>query len=193
MSTGGVAKFVSIVGVHFPRYDSGETDEAIWQASLTKLLSRFDDAVLMRAAERIIATRDPKRDGKWFPAPKECIAACEWVRPAVEAAKRPMLDVDKAPKEYSPERHKLALDCLGTELGIEAVKARWHVALYYFIYRNARMPQGTEIDAVKRASSEFFDAVKACERGDFGPVSPSLARLGKSIAQRVDTYVKGSE
>lgn len=195
MSAAGVGKFIGIVAVHFPkpRFEDTDTDEVIWQASLTRMLGHFDDVVLARAADSIIRTRDRKKDGAFFPVPKDCIEACEHAARIVEHEKRPKLIVDKEPKVFSPERHRLALDCLGTELGIEAVKARWHGALYDFIYRNARMPKGTEIEAVKSASKAFYAEVKACEQGERGDLSQPLARLGRSIAQRREDYAKTIE
>lgn len=196
MSAEAVGKFVSIIATSFPvkRWEN-ESDEALWLAGMVSDLAHFGPDVLIKAANEIRRTRQPKRDGAFFPAPSECIAACEKAKRALELETigRTMLTVDKAPTGFSPARHKLALDLLATELGIEAVKARWHGALYDFIYRNARMPKGTEIDAVKRASKEFFEAVKACERGEMGELSPNLARLGRGIAKRREDYAKSVE
>lgn len=190
MSAQGVAKFIGIVSVHFPkpRFEDTDTDEVIWQGSLTRMLGHFDDDVLARAADTIIRTRDRKKDGAFFPVPKDCIDACERAAESIRLEKIPLIAVDKAPSGFSPARHKLALDCLGSPLGIEAVKDRWHGTLYDFIYRNARMPKGTEIDACKREARAFFEEIEACERGERGEVSGRLARLGRNIAARRDEY-----
>lgn len=192
MSAEGVDQFISVIAVHFPkpRFEDLDTDEVIWQASLTRMLGHFDDAVLARAADTIIRTRDRKKDGAFFPVPKECIQACERAAEAIELEKRPLaIAVDKEPPGFSPDRHRLALDLLSSPLGIEAVRGRWHGTLYDFIYRNARMPRGTEIEAVKHDARAFHAAVEACERGEMGELSKPLARLGRGIAARRDAYV----
>lgn len=195
MSAEGVGKFIGIIAVHFPkpRFEDTDSDEVIWQASLTRLLGHYDDAVLARAADTIIRTRDRKKDGAFFPIPSECISACDRAKRDIELLSAPKLTVDRQPSGFSPDRHRLALDLLGSELGIEAVRARWHGALYDFIYRNARMPKGSEVEAVKRASREFFEEIEACESGKRGEVSKPLARLGRKIAQRREDYAKSIE
>lgn len=114
-----------------------------------------------------------KRDGAFFPAPSECIAACEKAKRARTGDAWPH-DADRrqAASGFNPDRHKLALDLLGSELGIEALKARWHGALYDFIYRNTRMPKGTEIDAVKRVAR----VLRCCE-------GVRARRNGRAVAQ----------
>lgn len=196
MSAEAVGKFVSIIATSFPikRWEN-ESDEALWLAGMVSDLAHFGPDVLTKAANDIRRTRQPKRDGAFFPSPSECIAACEKAKRSLdlETLGRTMLTVNKEPSGFNPDRHKLALGLLGTELGVEAVKARWHGALYDFIYRNARMPNGSEVDAVKRASREFFDAVRACENGQAGELSVPLARLGNNIAKRREDWAKAHE
>lgn len=196
MSTDAVAKFIGMIALCFPkpRFED-EGDEALWSGLMVSTLGAYSPAVLTKAAQTIVATRDRKKDGAFFPVPSECIAACEKAKRALELETigRTMLTVDKEPSGFNPDRHELALDMLGSDLGLEAVRARWHGALYDFIYRNARMPKGTEIDAVKRASREFFEAVKACERGEMGDQSASLARLGRNIVARREKYAQSIE
>lgn len=195
MSAEAVGKFVSIIATAFPakRWEN-ESDEALWLAGMVSDLSHFGPDVLTKAANDIRRTRHPKKDGAFFPAPSECIAACEKAKRAIDnASSMPLLAGNKEPSGFSPDRHQLAIDLLGTELGMEALKARWHGALYDFIYRNARLPKGTEIDAVKRASKGFFEDVKTCERGGAGELSPGLARLGNNIARRREAYAKSVE
>jgi hypothetical protein len=189
-----VKKFISVVALCFPkpRFED-EGDEALWSALMLKTVGHYSHEVLSRAANTIVSTRDRKKDGAYFPVPSECIAACEKAKRIVECEQHPMLTVDKAPSGFSPDRHKLAIDLLGTDLGVEAVKGRWHGALYDFIYRNAKMPVGSEIDMVKRKSKEFFDAVRACELGKAGDLSKPLAQLGNNIARRREDWAKNHE
>lgn len=199
MSAEGVGKFISIVAVHFPkpRFDDPDVDVELWQASLTRMLDRFSDAVLARAADRIIRTRDRKKDGAFFPVPSECIAACESTERVLAAeeriAKTPLLAVDKAPKEWSRERHQLALDILGTPLGMEAVRERWHGALYDFFYAHQRMPSPAELVGVKAKARAFLAAIAECEQGAHGELSKPLARLGNSIRARRENYARSIE
>jgi hypothetical protein len=194
MSEQAITKFVAMIAPVFPppRHDDDD-DARIWLAIYAKALAPFSAEVIAKAAETITLTRSRKKDGAFFPEPSECVAACEKAQRVLEAQQRPMLTVNRQPSGFSPDRHQLALDLLGTELGIEAVQARWHGALYDFAYRHARLPRGTEIDAVKRVSREFFRDVRACELGERGELSKPLARLGNAIARRRENWAKAHE
>lgn len=198
MSAEGVGKFISIVAVHFPkpRFDDPDVDIELWQASLTRALGGFTDAALARAADRIVRTRT-KKDGAFFPVPAECIAACEEAARVIAAEERmantPMLAVDKAPKEWSRERHQLALDMLGSPLGLEAVRERWHGALYDFYYAHQRMPSPAELAGVKANARAFLATITECERGECGELSKPLARLGNAIRARRENYARSIE
>ncbi len=81
---------------------------------------------------------------------------------------------------------------------MEAVRNRWHGALYDFIYRNARMPtSAAEVDAVKAASAAFFADVEKCERGEISAAPDfdvrRLGQLGRGIINRREKHAKAIE
>ncbi|WP_072389806.1 hypothetical protein [Hyphomicrobium sp. CS1GBMeth3] len=184
-----VGKFISIVALCFPkpRFED-EGDEALWTGLMVRQLGHYAPDVLSRAADTVVRTRSKKKDGAYFPEPSECIAACESAKRVIEAERTPMLTVNKQPSGFSPERHRLALDLLGSPMGIEAIKGQWHAQLYDFIYRNARMPAGTEIGALKSAAASLVREVEAIERGDINAHPDlnhkKLAELGRHVLGR---------
>lgn len=198
MSNEAVSQFVAVISPCFPapRFED-DGDFKLWLAVLTKAIGHHSPQAIAKAAETIVFTRSRKRDGAFFPEPSECIAACEKAARVLAAeermAKTPMLAVDKAPKEWSRERHQLALDILGTPLGLEAVRERWHGALYDFYYAHQRMPSPAELVGVKAKARAFLAAIAECEQGAHGELSKPLARLGNSIRARRENYARSIE
>lgn len=193
MSAEAVAKFIGTIAICFPkpRFED-EGDEALWTGVMVSTLGGFSPETLSKAAHSIVTMRT-KKDGAYFPVPAECIAACEKAARVIEAQKRPMLAVDTRPKEWSRERHQLALDMLSTPLGLEAVRERWHGALYDFMYANARLPSPAELAGVKANARAFLAAIAECEQGAHGELSKPLARLGNSIRARRESYARTIE
>jgi hypothetical protein len=202
MSNEAVSQFVAIISPCFPtpRFED-DGDFKLWLAVLTKAIGHHRPEAIVKAAETIVFTRSRKRDGSFFPEPSECILACDRAARIVEAEKnardRPLLAVDKAPKEWSPECHRLALDMLGTPMGLEAVRERWHGALYDFMYARQRMPSPAEVTELKAKSKAFREDIAAIERGEL-KTHPSfdarkLAQLGRSIAKRREDYARTVE
>jgi len=181
-----IGKFISVVDLHFPkpRFASDDLEEA-WVTSLVKFLAPYDAVVLNRASEHILKTRDPKRDGKWFPVPSEIIAACDLMRRAIQIEQTPLLTHGQRDQNLDAGwRVDLANDLVKTPLGREAAKKGWIGALWAFCRRAARLPEARELPAVKAEAQVFDEALDACERGEAGPMSRKLAELGRSIKDR---------
>ena len=181
-----VTKLISTIELHFPMSKfADETNEEAWTASMVRFLSPYSPDVLGRAAEHIIKTRDPKRDGKWFPVPSEIIAACDLMRRAIQIEQTPLLTHGQRDQNLDAGwRVDLANDLVKTPLGREAAKKGWIGALWAFCRRAARLPEARELPAVKAEAQVFDEALDACERGEAGPMSRKLAELGRSIKDR---------
>lgn len=186
MSQIGVAKFIAAVGLHFPRpkFNEDETSETAWMASMVRCLGGYDDEVLEEAAGRIIATRNPKRDGKFFPVPSECTAFCEQACRALNMAATPLLEKPKS-DEWSPDRKKLADDLVSGELGKRAVREGWLGMLHVFCRRHARLPTSEhEIAECRREAVAFNRAYEDCKNGNGGEAGEQLVELGESMMKR---------
>jgi len=185
-----IAAFIATIAMHFPipkLNDDAQVEGFI--LSIERMIGHFGPQVLKAAADSILRNRDRKRDGAFFPTPKDCIDACERAKRAIEAKSAPMLEVAKRPVEWSRERHELALDLLRTPMGELASAEGWHGSLYDFAYSRARLPNPSEVGEVKRIAAEFEAAKKACEEGRVSWGARDLARLGQNIARRRDRIV----
>lgn len=82
MNKTAVMKFIALVEVHFPRpkFSGDEAKETLWLRSMAEILGEFEPDVLMKAAEKIVRTRNPQTESSMFPKPSECIAACHAVQ-----------------------------------------------------------------------------------------------------------------
>ena len=189
MSADPIAKFISVVDVHFPkpRFISEDIEDA-WIASMVKFLAPYDAAVLNRAAEHILKTRDPKKDGKWFPVPSEIIAVCDLMQRAIQLEAAPPLlsHGRKDQSEWAGWRVELADDLIKTQMGHEASKRGWIGSLWSFCRRFARLPDAREVSSVKADAAKFDEDLEMCERGEAGPNSKLLAELGRKMKARRD-------
>jgi hypothetical protein len=155
MSQIGVAKFIAAVALHFPRpkFNEDEGMEGAWMASMNRVLSHYPDEILADAAMRILAKRNPKRDGRFFPTPSECVEFCDESVDVRRLRETPLLE---APKEMPYDaRCNLARDLMQSPMGVLARKEGWSESMFYFIVDHARVPGGTEIDHCKREAVEF--------------------------------------
>lgn len=184
-----VSKFIAVVGLHFPRpkFADDETMETAWMASMRRALEGYDDAVLAAAAERIICTRKPKRDGRFFPVPSECTEACEYVCKLKEALATPLLAAP--PSNRYEWRYKLADELILTPLGKQAGDEGWLLALHDFIRAHGRLPtQPWEITKCKASANGFDEAYETVLRGEGGVANAALERLGASMLARREAY-----
>lgn len=210
MSGDPIAKFISVIDLHFPkpRFASEDVEDA-WVTSMVKFLAPYDDVVLGRAAEHILKTRDPRKDGKWFPVPSEIIAICDTFKVVCAVEKDgvqvPLLSHgQRDSSEWASWRGERADELIqATEVGRVAAKQGWVGALWSFIRFGGlkhdrwgrrttaqpdtpRLPTADEVAALKAEAKVFDEALDRCERGEAGAHSKVLAELGRQIRARRD-------
>lgn len=173
-----VAKFIAAVSVHFPAAAKGD-DGDLWLRSMDRVLRGMEPEVLALAAEIIIETRDPsKPGGRFFPAPRECIAACNEARNRMTLAKpRPLLAAPKG-DDMSEDRIKFANILVQTEMGRQAAREGWVGTLWDFCRKQARLPTSEhEVAQCRRIAAEVDDLMAQIELGQFDAGALSVAVL----------------
>lgn len=195
-SENDVRKFVMAVGVHFPPLAQG--DEAdVWMASMARVLGRMETHVLSAAAALIIETRNPKRDGKWFPTPSECIVACDTARQRIENDKRgskPLLshgERDQSP--WASWRCDLADTLIKTPMGERAAAGGWIVTLWNFCREHGRLPSEEQARAMAVSAGDIPKLIEDLE-SDPNALAQMCARWGRSFVERrqqMAAYVSG--
>ena len=182
-----IARFIAVVALHFPRpkFNEDEAMEGAWIASMNRALGGFSSDTIAAAASQIVSSRKPKRDGRFFPVPAECVEICTEIERFAKMAATPLLAApDK--NEWSDERLALAFDLVKGELGMRAAREGWIAALYRFCRKQMRLPNGPEIDRCVREAAAFDRCLEGVRHGAAGKISGSLAELGKSILARRD-------
>lgn len=179
-----VNQFVMAVGVHFPPLAQGD-DAKVWVASMERVLSRMEPKVLAKAAEIIIATRNPKRDGKWFPTPSECIAACDQARADLALENRaPLLshgNRDQSP--WASWRQDTADMLIKTEMGKRAVKDGCILTLWNFCRENGRLPSEDVYAQMIRGADKTLELIERIANETDG-VAQACARFGQTVLER---------
>lgn len=163
-------QFIGVVESFFPRPKLSGDDgrEAIWLRTMLDLLSPYEDDVLLEAANTIIRTRDPDKDGTMFPKPVECIAACDKAKDLKRVRSTPLLESQDAIRRraernqaWSAERVEFATElCESTAIGRRAAKEGWVLQLHDFCRENMRLPTtDAEVDVLVRSSANFRNLV----------------------------------
>lgn len=185
MSERGVAQFIAVVGLHFPRpkFNDDEALEAAWVASMTRTLSGFSDDVLARAAQRILERRHPKRDGAYFPKPAECSDICLDVQKLHKLSEVPLLARPKG-DDWSDDRLALAFDLVNGEMGRRAAREGWVDGLYHFARKNMRLPQPAEIGTLIAGVRETERIIAELDAGPASMLTTAIIRFGKSVLAR---------
>ena len=178
-----VQKFIAVVELHFPRpkFGGDEQMEAAWLKSMNKVLAGYSDDVVAAAAERILMTRNPKKDGKFFPSPFECTEACDKAAAYRQQQATPLLE--KPPELTYEEKTNLARDIMQAPLGQKAKREGWDVSMFQFVVDNQRAPQGGEIDACKASAKAFAAAKDKLHKGEH-PLSGPWARYAENMVRK---------
>lgn len=189
-------QFIGLVEAFFPRpnFKGDKARLALWARSLRDALSGYDEDVLLAAAREINLTRDPKRDGKKFPKPAECIAACEVQRKLKLVQSAPLLETRQAIEDrenthwlayYSKERQKLARDLCMTPLGKKAAREGWVQGLFDFIRVKQRVPNDSEIAGLV-AETKAIDAAVANLNSLLAPhpIDRAFREMAKTMIER---------
>lgn len=183
-----VAQFIEVVSRHFPPRRMSDEDTEAWASSLNRIIRRVDAETLAVAAEIILETRDPSKDGRMFPAPKECLAACEKARERIRLKRAPpLLSHGRADtSQFATWRIELADELIRGSMGQRAAQEGWGLALRDFCRREGRLPNEGEARECRQSARAFDEALAACRAGDAGILSTPLARLGESMLEARD-------
>jgi hypothetical protein len=182
-SDAAVLKFIAVVELHFPRpkFNGDEQMESAWLKSMHKVLAGYSDEIVALAAERILLSRSPKRDGRFFPSPMECIEACDKAAAYRQQEATPLLS---GPKEMPYDaRVRLARDLMRCPMGQAAIKDGWGQSMFQFCIDNQRVPGGREIDECKITSRQFAAEYERLLRGDH-PMRGPLAKLAEGMMRK---------
>jgi hypothetical protein len=188
MSERAIQNFIATIALHFPRpkFNDDDTMETAWLASMNRVLSRYSDDVLADAAVRMLAKRNPKKDGRFFPVPSECQEICQEAEEVKRLAQAPLQlsTAQRDPSQFAGWRSQLADDLVKSEMGRQAKREGWHGALHDFIRSQGRLPSGEEISRCKGVARGFDEALEMARRGEAGEMSHALAVLGTKILKR---------
>lgn len=193
MSGTGVAQFIAMVSLHFPRpkFGGDEVMEGGWMSSMTLALSKYSDDVLREAAQQILLKRVPKKDGAFFPAPSECIAVCNTI------ANQHFKDEEKSrllpgpnPDSWSDDRLALAFDLMKSELGRRAVREGWLQSLYTFCRKNMRLPKGNEIEVCIADGRIVQQVVEEFQNGEPNQFNAAIVRWGNTMLEKQDELAR---
>jgi hypothetical protein len=182
-SNAAVLKFIAVVELHFPRpkFNGDEQMESAWLKSMNMVLGGYSDEVIASAAERILMTRNPKRDGRFFPSPQECTEACDKAAAYRQKAETPLLT--KPPELTYEERTALARDLMKAPIGRQAVRDGWGEAMFHFIVEHRRAPAGQEVDECRRSARQFKADYERLLRGDH-PFANTWAKYAEGMVQK---------
>jgi hypothetical protein len=190
MSADGVKKFIAAVDLIYPapQYGGDRARQGAWAMLYVQALADASDEVLAAAAQEILHRRDEKKNGKFFPSIKECLAATHEVAERLERARTPLLE---APKEIPYEaRCNLARDLMQSPLGKLANKEGWGTRMYHFCVEHQRVPGGKEVDQCREEQRHFDAAYKECLKGDH-PQGGPLAKLAEGMIRKARDVMGG--
>lgn len=194
-----VGKFIAVVSLHFPlpKFQSEDVESA-WLASMIKFLGGYSDEVLSRTAEYIIQTRDPKKDGKFFPVPAEIIRHADSLKVVIAAEKNqapPLLShgqKDQSP--YAGWRSEEADRLIQTEMGRQAAKEGWIGSLWHWCRKKLSLPRtSAEVREIKSDAQVFNEALAKVEAGEGGVCNAALLKLGRTMQERRTEMAKSTE
>lgn len=181
-----IARFIAVVALHFPRpkFNEDEAMEGAWIASMNRALGGFSSETIAAAAIQIVSSRKPKRDGRFFPVPAECVEICSEIQRFAQMAQRPLLAAPNK-NEWSDDRLSLAFDLINCETGRRAAREGWVSALHTFCRKNMRLPAGpSEIQACVASGRAFDEALAKCHARASSPWNTALLALGEGFRKR---------
>lgn len=180
-----IKQFIAVVELYFPRpkFDGDETQEAAWMAIMARVLSPFDNDVVADGAVRLVSTYQ----GRFFPKPAECTAACEKAAEAKHYRQTPLISAgSRDPSPYAGWRITLADDLMQSAPGKQAAREGWGFAFHNFCRENGRAPSPHEFakcKAERRALDEGM-AILRKDDGIFG--HKALLELGTKMLAKND-------
>ena len=178
------AEFISTLVMHFPVKHDSEAREMEWLKTLIQALSHYEGDVLTKAAKRIIDSRTDRR----FPLPAEIRRVCAAITEEANLGKLPLQRGEKAPP-WSAEREQLADDLCRHDRAMTraAIEGGWILGLHNFVRREARMPAGSDIAALKREAARFDANYTKLLAGEMPVCQRELTQFAAAIvAKRAD-------
>jgi len=191
-SPAAVKQFIAVVELHFPRpkFDGDEMMEAAWVKSLKTVLAGYSDETVAAGAELILRTRNPKRDGRFFPSPSECTEACDKAAAYKKAAETPLL---AKPKELTyAERVAVARTVMSHPIGQRAIREGWGESMFHYAMEHGRAPEGDAIMRCKDNARQFRAAYEACLKTP-GPLNRALANLAEGMVRKARERMSGEK
>lgn len=182
MSEHAALEFLTTLQTQFrvKRHES-EEHEAKWVSMMVDELEGYSPQILEQAAKNLIR----KRRNEYFPVLSECLAACEEAKRWIDAA-TPKLQLGKPGERASPfseDRMQLADDLVMGEMGRQAAREGWILALHDSVMKTGRLPDSRHIPQLKAQVHGFQEALDKCRAGNF-PLAGVLVELGISMLQR---------
>lgn len=180
-----VLKFVGAIGPFFPPPRGSDEEQATWLAAMDRKLRGMEPEVLAAAADEIIETRDPKKDGRFFPLPAECISACDKARARLTSIDgKPLLSHGQSdPSPWATWRCELANDLIKTEMGRKAARERWIISLWNYCREHGKLPSEIEAAKIVKGVGDIADFVESLARSDDSH-SRRCAEFGRTVLAR---------
>lgn len=130
-------------------------------------LASYTQEVLAEASAIIRKTRDPKKDGAFFPLPSECHVACKEALSTISYRHAPKLLGQPKVDEWSEERCRFADELLKTEMGRVSAREGWVQEFWNFTRKSMRMPTEHEAAACKASANRMDTLIEKIEAGKF--------------------------
>ena len=152
-------------------------DPAAYLAELAKMLVKYSPAELEAAGDLVLRTHRSRA----YPTPAVVATACEEVRK--EASPRAHAGpVDRYP-EWSPTAFRNADRLIRSAMGQVAARDGWILGLHDFCRHNGRLPDQSEIGAIKECSA-FLTACRRCTPNELGFFGAALSRFCQTMLER---------
>lgn len=164
-------------------------------------LDTFDDNTLSAGSRLIITTRTSRS----FPLPAECNVACKEAIDAKRFNDSPVKDGNRHARigfeyrhpEWEVEKIRGADKLICSQLGQEALREKWIVALHDFCRIHQREPLPREIASIRAmglaSQKDFEDMVNSgVDNNQFYPLVRNLVNLRNAMFARLGKAVTGS-
>lgn len=179
--SGKISDFIGKLLIHYPvRFDT-EARQDEWIDSLTAAFRSYSADVLQRAAQRIVDTRTDRR----FPLVAEIHKVCAQII-YDDGIKQQSLGVVQDPEKatpYSESRERWADTLVNGELGREAAREGWILALHDYAREHGKLPDRPGAARLKASVAGFERELDRC-RGGGWELAPFLVQLGTSMLER---------
>ena len=191
-------KFLAPLREVYPLPKHAETNLENFFDVYVKLLRSFGDDVLDVAAQDMLANRTARS----FPLPAECNAVCKHAVDTVrygshakseQGNRHEHLPFEQRYPEWEDWRIKTANELVCSEIGRQALREKWIVALHDFCRTQKRLPDKHELVNVRAkgiSAQKDFEAL--VEKSPLNPLVGNLITLRKAMFARLGKAVEGA-